>query len=688
MNIYFIIIITLILITIHLINFSILEPFCTKKNNDKCLNKFTYSYAINGGQAIGIYNNSVNVNTNINNSKEKLFNFKCVPNNYPNETGGTDCNTWASFNDANRSRGNDARDWFKRQEYYLDCKQIGKSKQGCASGYNTMGYKSYKDLGYSCDIGNGIVPTKIDSTTGVITCATDSNGDCLVRKSKSDCVSSLNLIPADNSGKNTNQGLVCSEGKVGTKCINLYNNLELKTLRELGYECSNSIGEGKLPGKVINDETYNFASYNNKKIINNCPTALNFQPLNQLADVVCSEYKTSTDDSYPTACEQAYTRFNLYPSTNPLVIKGNNPKYSITNTFKNSSDLFSTYSKFQQAFPPNTNSNSAQSISDGIETILSETPIKLSCCKRPSITNNSPTTINVRVPVNPTIKSINPNTEKFNFQYSRIEIPENSCPVNLYSGSPDCDNFYGLYCDNIINYMREQNINVDTELLNYAPECACYAPQTKEQAGYPPSTPSVCYKNGCDMTSNPNVYLDPNSRDGNSQKTCSLTICNSINDFSGLTAGGAVNISPQTKNQCGDNSSNTSNPIGPPGQIGPTNSTSPTSPSGPISPTDQTSTTGQSSPSGTSSTTDPNTTNTNEPSTTNTSINEPSTNEPSTTNTSTNEQSTTNTSTNEPSTNIQNTIKNNYGTIGIITLIVIFIMCLLSSVYFVIKKKK
>jgi len=557
MNIYFIIIIILGLVILHIYNFNnnvIKEPFCTKKSSDKCLNRFTYAYQIEGTQAIGIRNDSIVPSTNDSNPNEKIQSFKCVPNNYPNQTGNTDCNIWPSISTMNRARDNDARDWFKQWPYYFECKQIGKSKPGCAAGFNSMGLKSYKDMGYSCDIGTGLIPTKIDSETGIITCATDTTGTCLVRNTKENCQNYLELIPLDNSNQNKNDGLVCSEGKVGNNCTNMYNTLGLKTLGELGYSCVNKIGDSNLPGKVINDSTYNFASYNNKNIVDNCNVAKNFQPLNEIKDVVCSEYTISTDTKHPTACEQAYTKFNLYPSTNPLVIKGNDPNYTIGNTFNDSASLFSTYSKYQQAFPPVTDSNSAKSISDGIENILSKTGLKLGCCKRQNASDNTEKNISVRVPVNPTIESINPNTKKFNFQYSQINIPEGSCPANLFSGSTDCDNFFGLYCDNIINYMKKQNIDVQKELINYAPECACYTPQTKEQAGYPPSTPSVCYKNGCDITSNPSVYLDPNSRDGNSQKTCSLTICNSINDFSGMTVGGGANISTQTQNQCGSSS--------------------------------------------------------------------------------------------------------------------------------------
>ena len=637
MNIYFVILLIIIIVVVNIITFSnnINEYFCTKNSSNKCLSNFTQSYQVIGGQAIGINNNSITPSKNPKNPNEKIMNFKCIPNNFPNEIGGSDCNIWPNIDTLNNTRTNTAKDWFPDSNYYINCNQIGKSKPGCAAGYDTMGYKSYADLGYSCNIGNGLIPTKIDDATGIITCATDSTGNCLVRSSKTECTNYLNLIPIDNFNKNINNGLICSEGKVGEKCTNMYNTLELKTLNELGYSCNNSIGDGKLPGKVTNDSNYNFASYDNKTIVDNCNLAINFQPLNEIKDVVCSEYTTQTDLKYPTACEQAYTKFNLYPSTNPLVIKGNDPNYNIGNTF---TDLFSMYLKYQQALPPGTNSNSSQSISDGIQNVLSKTPLKIACCNRNNPTDNSEKNISIRVPVNPLIESINPNTKQFNFQYSQINIPEGSCPTNLYNGSTDCNNFYGLYCDNIMNYMQKQNIDVQTELLNYAPECACYAPQTQSQLGYPPSTPSVCYKNGCDTTSNPNVYLDPNSRDGNTQKTCSLTICNSINDFSGLTVGGGANISTQTQNQCGSNGSNNANN---------TNTTNTTN-------TNETST----------NTTNTNTTNTNETSTN--TINEPSTN------------TTTESITNKISTTT---------TLGLILFIIIILLFSSSSAYFIIKKK-
>lgn len=556
-NINFILVLTLILIILYFCFNIEKETFCSKKHKDRCLSRYTTTQKLLDNKAILINNyhfkKTEPQNIISNKQTEKIMSFHCFPNN-----DNKDCKVYSSIKDADKERENTSKGSFKNSRNYYDCGKIGKNTNGCALGFNSFGYESYKDLGFNCDLGNGKIPTKVDSN-GIITCAVDKNGDCLVRKDKIECEEKLNLIPINNNNKNDASTLKCINGKIGDKCVNLYNSLKLKTLNDLGYSCNTNIEGNKLPGKIINNNNaFEFVSYDKKNIVDNCETSINFQPLNNLNNVICNNYNDVFDNKYPDACNQAFTQYNLYPSTNPFVIKGNEPDYTIKNTINNNNDLFEIYYKYQQGFPDGTNSNSAQSLSEGIEKILSETPIKLACCKRMNNNDNSIKNINVRVPVNPTIKSINPNVNKFGFQYSRINIPENSCPSNLYQNTKDCNNFYGVYCDNIINYMEQENIDVQKELINYAPECACYAPQTQ---GYPPTTPSVCYKNGCDITSNPNVYLDPNSRDGDSQKTCSLTICNSINDFSGITVGGNANITPQTKNQCGGfvNNENISN---------------------------------------------------------------------------------------------------------------------------------
>ena len=555
MDIYFIIIIILILIIFYIrgeINLKNIEPFCSKKNKKTCLNNFTYSQTLANGNAIIIKNESITPTTITNNGQiEKIMNFQCVPNNYPIGTNATDCNILTNITNSDNARNNDAEDYFPTPTYYLNCQTNGMGTPGCAGGYTAMGLKSYKDFGYTCNIGNGTIPTIVDPITGIITCATDSNGNCLIRSSQTECNTLLNLIPVGPTGTNGVNQLICTSGKVGTPCTNMYNNLQLSTLSDLGYSCNTDIVKNELPGKPINDNSFGFASYDGTNIINNCPLNINFQPINPLKNVICSEYKSNIESEYPTACEQAFTKFNLYPSTNPLVVKGNDPNYTLSGTYNNTSSLFNIYTTYQSAFPAGTDSNSSASLKTGIEEILSETPIKLGCCRRKNPTTNTQINVNVRVPVNPTIESINPFTNKFNFQNSQIVLPENTCPANMYWGSDVCDNFFGLNCNNVMNYMQSENINVESELLNYAPECACYAPQTKDQAGYPSSTPSICYKNGCDLSSNPSVYIDPGSRNGNTVKTCDMTICTSINDFSNMTIGGSATISPQTSNQCG-----------------------------------------------------------------------------------------------------------------------------------------
>ncbi len=599
MNVVFLIIMIMILVIIYLDFFSfnnLLETFCTKDSthDNKCMNQSSSAINDATNKAIVYWDPTHKQNLqavlttsspSFNNHTLNLASFQCIPSNYTTASvnNNNDCYIWNSLSSAQNSAGNDASNNFKTQTFYPNCSSKGKSTPGCAIGYNAINYKSYSDFGYGCNIGNGTIPAKMDSN-GIITCATDTSGNCIVASSKDQCNQIINLVPVQkNSTINNVSSMSCSNGKIGTPCINMYNNLGIKSLGELGYSCNQNIGTNNIPGKVIDDSTFNFASYDGTNFVKNCPTSINFQPSSTIKDAVCSEYKTKLDPKYPTACEQAYTQYNLYSSTNPLIIKGNDPNYTIKNTWTDPNDLFQVYTKYQTGFPDNIDTNSSTSIAQGIQNILSETPLKMACCRRTNAQNNSNLNVSVRVPVNPTTESINPYAEQFNFQLSPISLPPNSCPTNLYSGSPDCDNFFGLTCDNIMNYMNQQKINVESELINYAPECACYAPQTSNQAGYPSTTPAVCYKNDCDLSSNPVVYLDPNSRNGDQVKTCSMTVCNTINDFAGLTVGGNANISTQAENKCGStpptpstspNSTSTSTPSNSTSTSTPSNSTS------------------------------------------------------------------------------------------------------------------
>jgi hypothetical protein len=334
-------------------------------------------------------------------------------------------------------------------------------------------------------------------------------------------------------------------------CQTFYNWFGLSTLAQLGYTCNSTIASGNVPGYVAStNDSYTIASYNSTSSINNCPIAINQPPLNPLKNITCTTYNQTPDSNYPTVCQDAFTTYNLFPSTNPLVIKGNNIYEGIPNTITSDTSLTKLYSNYSTAFPTSTNQNSATSIQAGITSILQQHPLKWGCCMTGK-GQTSPITVNERVPINPISPSISPNAKKYNFQTQNLTIPANTCPTTLYNGSTDCNNFFQINCENIMSYMQSQNLNVQTELLNYAPECSCYIPLTSSQTGYD-NIPSVCFKSGC--TSGSSAYVDPGSKntDGTIQ-SCNMTVCTNIFNANNLNATGSsgVSITPTIENNCG-----------------------------------------------------------------------------------------------------------------------------------------
>jgi len=193
----------------------------------------------------------------------------------------------------------------------------------------------------------------------------------------------------------------------------------------------------------------------------------------------------------------------------------------------------------------NTNSydpNNAQQTLYAFDNILQETALKVGCCKRSSYDDYTSQTAKVRVPVHPSVSS------EYGFQYKQINIPggQNSCPVYYYAGSQLCDAFYDVYCQNIFNAFSETKLPAD-QLLNYAPECACFIPNTKQQSYLPPGIPPACYKKGCSPIDN-NVYLDSNSR----QNPCSSEICQNLTSVLDVHAEGNVDINAELKNTCNE----------------------------------------------------------------------------------------------------------------------------------------
>jgi hypothetical protein len=175
-----------------------------------------------------------------------------------------------------------------------------------------------------------------------------------------------------------------------------------------------------------------------------------------------------------------------------------------------------------------------------IDNILQETALKVGCCKRTSYDDNSPQTAVVRVPIHPSVQS------EYGFKYKEMNIPANQCPTYYYADSQLCNAFYDVYCQNIFNAFSETKLPPD-QLLNYAPECACYIPNTEQQSYIPPGTPAACYKQGCSIA-NKDVYLDTVSRNN----PCDIKICQNIFSAQNVHSNSSVTIDPVLKNTCSE----------------------------------------------------------------------------------------------------------------------------------------
>ena len=356
-------------------------------------------------------------------------------------------------------------------------------------------------------------------------------------------------------------------------------------------------------------------------------------------------------------CKNAYDNYNLYPSSNSFVVRGNNINMNFKNIITDPvllSDIGTTNYQVINNIISDYNPNDDISTKKAFNEILTSAPLKTGCCFRSSTDDNKQRNVLVRIPLNPN-ENVDPLFKKFDFKFKSLKIPENSCPVNYYGGSNECNTFFDVYCTNLVNEFNKLNLPLDN-FTKFAPECACYAPKTDIQNVYPPTTPPACFKTNCDNIIDPIAYIDPISRNN----PCDLRVCNNIFNANNIQAGGNVNISAKLESSCGDNLPKPKNTI----DNTDTNNTG----------TNNTGT---------------NNTGTNNTGTNNTGTNNTGTNNTGTNNTGTNNTGTNNTYTNNTGTN--NTGTNNTGTTStnIILIIVIFIIIILfiSSIYMVVKRK-
>jgi hypothetical protein len=249
-------------------------------------------------------------------------------------------------------------------------------------------------------------------------------------------------------------------------------------------------------------------------------------------------------------CRSAYDYYDLYDSSNPFVIKGNDIYYSLKNGLTNTSDLIKIGYNNSQIFNnyvPNYNPDNPNDTNTAINKLFENTPLKLGCCYRRSNNDNSEKSVVVRTPLNPYDTNAESDFKKFDFKFKTLSIPANSCPSNFYGDSLECNALYETYCKNVITHFNSKNLPLD-DFKKYAPECACYAPKYKKEEIYPDNTPPACYKLGCENRNNIAAYVDPISRNN----PCNQTICQNILSLENVTAGGDIKIDEKLENSCAD----------------------------------------------------------------------------------------------------------------------------------------
>jgi len=365
----------------------------------------------------------------------------------------------------------------------------------------------------------------------------------------------------------TYNSLTCSNGKNDPACASAFNTLGIKSYKDLGYVCDPDIQKGQVPIQVIGEDgsiytpnspnyknitKINIAVDNNNKILNNCSNNINLVPLNTpLNSKTCSDYNTVIDTAYPNICQEAFTKYDLYSATNPLVIEDVNINFNVPSKIstnagikiatQNSNTISAYHSK-------NFNINNSATFPVVMNDILQESPLKLGCCQVPQAKQNAPINVTVRSPIDPTLTTLDNDSKNFGFQKRILTIPANTCPTHMYSGSDYCNMFMQTSCENVQTVFSEnKNLN-SLDYVNYAPECACYSPATGALATVNSSynIPPMCYKNGCNVGSQ--SYIDPVSR---AQGICNNTICANIVQLTGITAGNKADINPTLQNTCG-----------------------------------------------------------------------------------------------------------------------------------------
>jgi hypothetical protein len=240
---------------------------------------------------------------------------------------------------------------------------------------------------------------------------------------------------------------------------------------------------------------------------------------------------------------------------------------------------------------------SADTTSDQIQSklnkILSNTTLKRACCLQQPDQSSSPDNnvwqIPVRIPVfnssqftSETKQKLVPYEKSYNYYDKIVKIPKTMCnsikspdgkvynrPKMGSSTTTNCDDFYSVYCKNMLSqyYAQSNEVGNTADAIDFANnfkrECACFTPLdvsvkvARRCLSYPQ----------CVSNSNNNAYLDPDSR-----LTCpenlTVSICKQVFNISENKAGGNITVSPQLKEKCSATDKNNTSggtPSGTPG---------------------------------------------------------------------------------------------------------------------------
>ena len=169
--------------------------------------------------------------------------------------------------------------------------------------------------------------------------------------------------------------------------------------------------------------------------------------------------------------------------------------------------------------------------------------------------------IDIRIPlpigIDPDQSAIGQLAAKYGFYDKLIEdIPIDKagyCTIDgkdYTSNSANCDDFYNLYCKNIVaEYTAGNDGKFDTIAFSthYKPECACFIPTPEWLENALGSEPvPKCMFPGCGT--NQNVYLDAASR---STPSCDYTICSQNLQIDSATLAKDASFAANFQNTCG-----------------------------------------------------------------------------------------------------------------------------------------